>query len=426
MEDQDSNLEFIPDQNSGHFKKNSYKKEFWPGYILHTALTVVLTATFVITALWLTGYVTLPDAVSFGDGGHNRMSVRKLQQVWNSLRHDYYTEPDQDKMLEYAAAGIAASVGDPYTVYYTKEEMVLFNERAEGSFHGIGVQVKRLENGRLEIVDIISGSPAEEAGAMTGDQIVSVDGTDVDDIADEDAVISMIKGQENTTVKVGFYRPSTDSVVVLDIERRVIKTENVKSHMISGDIGYIQIIMFDNEASEYFNTHLDKLLEGGAKSLIIDVRNNPGGNYDGVVKIADRLIGEGVIVYTEDRQGEREYRHSNPEKIDIPIRVLINGNSASASEILAGAVKDNNAGLLVGSKTFGKGLVQAIVTLVDGSGLKYTRSRYYTPNGICIQGDGIEPDIAAELPQELLGTDISGIPVERDTQLQKAIESLAG
>jgi carboxyl-terminal processing protease len=372
----------------------------------------------------MAGFITFPNAVSFGSAGNNRASVNKLQQVWNSLRYDFYIEPDQNKMLEYAAAGMTAAVGDPYTVYYTKDEMTLFNERAEGSFHGIGVYVKRLESGRLQIAEIISGSPAEEAGVMIGDEIVSVDGVNVEEFADEDAVISTIKGEENTTVKIGFYRASENGVVLLDIVRRVVKTENIKSHMINDGIGYIQIIMFDNEASKYFNTHLDKLLEGGAKSLIIDVRNNPGGNFDGVVKIIDRIMGEGVIVYTEDRQGEREYRRSDPDKLDIPIRVLINENSASASEILAGAVKDNNSGLLVGGRTYGKGLVQAVITLTDGSGLKYTRSRYFTPNGVCIQGEGIEPDIFVELPLELVGMDISKIPLKQDTQLQKAIESL--
>ncbi|MDR1062308.1 MAG: S41 family peptidase [Clostridiales bacterium] len=389
------------------------------------ALTALLTALAVVALLRFFGALSFSDAVFFAGGAHSPASVSKLQEVWDYISLDYYEQPDEDRMLESAAAAVAASVGDPYTVYYTKEEMQSFNERSAGAFYGIGVSVAPAPSGRLAVVEVADGSPAQEAGVLPGDEIVSVDGRGVEEIGDEQTVVALIKGEKGAHVRVGFYRPADDAVLEFDMSRYEVRTQNIASKILDGGIGYIRIAMFDNSAGQYFGENLSGLLEGGIGGLIIDLRDNPGGSYDGTVEITDRLIGEGVIVYTEDRNGEREYRRSGAGSLDMPLALLINSNSASASEIMAGAVKAHGAGALVGQRTFGKGLVQSVVTLEDGSGLKYTRSRYFTPDGVCIQGEGIEPDIAVPLPDDYAGMAADDIPEGGDAQLRAAIDEVA-
>ena len=393
------------------------------GFIPYILLTALITACTLIVLLSYFGLLSFANTVEFSNGRHDPKSVEKLQQVWNAISQDFYQPVDEDKMLEDAAAAIAASVDDVYTTYFSKKEMEAFSERTSGSFQGIGVFVSVEENGRLIIRSMTEDSPAREAGVMVDDEIVSVAGVNVEEIGDEDKIISLIKGEENTKVAIGFFRPHANEVIELEITRRKIKTENILSKIIDNDIGYIQILMFDNEAEDYFEQHLNKLIDSDVKGLIIDLRDNPGGNYEETTKIVDRLIGEGVIVYTEDRNGKREYKNSDAKKIDLPLRVLVNGDSASASEILAGALKDHQAGMLIGTRTFGKGLVQVVQQLRDGSGLKYTRARYFTPNGVCIQGEGIEPDFVVEMPEEYKTWTIADIPMEQDLQLQAALSS---
>ena len=374
-----------------------------------SVLTALFTAVSVIAVLYFSGLLSAAGAVNFRGDGHAIASVQKLQQVWDYLSTDFYEPVDGDRMIEYAAAGMAASLGDAYTMYYTKAEMKAFSERSAGIYYGIGVYVAPGDNGRLRVTGVFDGSPAEEAGVLVDDEIMSVDGVDVSEIADSDKVVALIKGEAGASVLIGFYRPSEGRVVELSVERREIKTDNIFSRLIYTDagmpVGYIQIVMFDGSASEYFNRHLDTLLKSDIAALVIDLRDNAGGDFNETVKIADRLIGEGVIVYTEDRAGHREYRNSDADALNLPIRVLINAGSASASEILAGAIKDSGAGRLVGTVTFGKGLVQNVIELKDGAGLKYTRSRYFTPSGVCIQGTGIEPDIRIEPQPAPLGSE---------------------
>jgi carboxyl-terminal processing protease len=375
-------------------------------------LTAVFTAVALIVLLRVFGLLSINSTVDFRGNRRTVASVQKLQQVWDALTQDYYESADEDKMIESAAAAMAQSLGDVYTVYYTKEEMREFTEQSAGKFYGIGIYIQPGENGRLRVTGFLDGSPALEAGVQVDDVIVSVDGADVRDISDSNKIINMIKGESGVSVSIGFYRPSEDREIVIPIIRREIKTENIFSSVLytSGagregiPVGYIYIKMFDGSASEYFNKHLNSLLDSGIAALIVDLRGNPGGDYNETVKIADRLLGDCVIVYTEDHAGRREYSKSDAAALNMPIRVLVDGGSASASEILAGALKDNGAGVLIGTKTFGKGLVQAVLVLKDGSGLKYTRSRYFTPSGVCIDGAGIEPDIYVEYSGTESGT----------------------
>ena len=360
-----------------------------------------------------------PKKVSFDN-------IKKFNDVRNILNKEYYQGTDENKMLEGAISGMTDSLGDPYTVYFTKDQMKLFSEKTGGSYVGIGASMSMDNDGLLTIVEPFDDSPAKAAGMLQGDKIIKVDDKDVTAIRDENMVISMIKGVENTKVKVTVFRPSDGKSIDFDMVRKTIKIVNIKSEVLPGDIGYIKIVMFDSDIATYFQDNLNKLLAQHIKGLIIDLRDDPGGAYDQVVAIADRLLPEGTIVYTEDKNGAKKVEKSDKKELGLPMAVLVNGNSASASEILAGAIKDFKKGTLVGTKTFGKGIVQAVIPLSDGSGIKVTMARYFTPSGVCIQGKGIMPDVEVSLDEKYSTSPVSQIPREDDVQLKKAVEVVQG
>lgn len=353
-------------------------------------------------------------------------NVVKFNRVMDILKKDFYQKVDVNKMLEGAIYGLAESLGDPYTVYFDKKQMEAFLEKSRGSYVGIGVTVNVDDDGLLTVIEPAKGSPAMEAGILQGDKIVKVDGKDVTSVSDENMIISMIKGKENTRVNITVYRPSEDRYVQFNIKRKRIRASNIKSEILSGNIGYIKIAMFDSEIARYFRNDLSNMLKNGIEGLIIDLRDNPGGSFEQVVEIADSLLPAGTIVYTEDRDGRKEYRYSDKAYVDLPLAILINSNSASASEILAGSVRDHGRGILVGTRTFGKGLVQELKLLGDGSGLKVTISRYFTPSGTCIHGTGIEPDIEVGVFDDYRNHPVSHIPRSRDNQLRTAVKALLG
>ncbi len=387
---------------------------------------VVITACLTVMTLHSLNSIKNRYVISFDADEISYENIRKFNQVRNILKKDYYLEVDENQLIEGAVAGLAESLNDPYTVYFDKDRMKSFLEKSEGSYVGIGVTVNVDEKGLLTVIEPGEDSPAAEAGMKKGDKIVKVGDTDVTAISDENMVISMIKGTENTKVKITVYRPDEDIYRQFEITRRRIKASNIKSEIIEGDIGYIKLVMFDNEIANYFKGHLNKLIQNGIHGLVIDLRDNPGGSYEQVVEIADALLPEGTIVYTENREGKREYKNSNKAHFDLPLAILTNGNSASASEILAGAVKDHGRGTLVGTKTFGKGLVQELKILEDNSGIKVTISRYFTPSGVCIHGTGISPDIEVDVMSDYRSLPASQIPRARDIQLQSAIEAVKG
>ena len=353
-------------------------------------------------------------------------NVVKFNRVMGIIKKDFYQKVDVNKMLEGAIYGLAESLGDPYTVYFDKKQMEAFLEKSRGSYVGIGVTVNVDDDGLLTVIEPAKGSPAMEAGILQGDKIVKVDGKDVTSVSDENMIISMIKGKENTHVNITVYRPSEDRYVQFNIKRKRIRASNIKSEILSGNIGYIKIAMFDSEIARYFRNDLSNMLKNGIEGLIIDLRDNPGGSFEQVVEIADSLLPAGTIVYTEDRDGRKEYRYSDKAYVDLPLAILINSNSASASEILAGSVRDHGRGILVGTRTFGKGLVQELKLLGDGSGLKVTISRYFTPSGTCIHGTGIEPDIEVGVFDDYRNHPVSHIPRSRDIQLRTAVKALLG
>lgn len=391
--------------------------------VLRSVFFTVVILFFVVTGtLYCVNYVQDGYKITFKRDEVNYENVKKVNDIINILGSSYYEKVDKNKLLEGAAAGIAAALNDPYTVYFTKDEMKNFNEQTEGNYVGVGFTVTMDTDGILKVVDEYDDSPAKKAGILPGDKIIRVDDKDVTTINDTDAIISMIKGEENTNVKITVYRPSERKNLDFNITRKRIEIKNIESEIVENNIGYIRIITFDEDISNDFNNCLNALMEKGIKSLIIDVRDNPGGSYDQVVKIADTLLPEGLIVYMEDRYGNREEEYSDANQLDMPIAVLINENSASASEILAGALKDHNKAVLVGVKTYGKGLVQSLYEFPDGSGLKYTVAKYYTPSDVCIQGIGIEPNYEVKPLEKYQGLPASEIPREDDVQLQKAID----
>jgi carboxyl-terminal processing protease len=347
---------------------------------------------------------------------------RKLETIDALIENYYIGKVDKKKMEEGIYKGFVSGVGDVYTTYYTKEEMDDFKETSSGVYAGIGVQmtVDRTDN-TISVIQVFKGSPAEAAGILPQDKIIKAAGKSVTG-DDFEEVPKLIKGTPGTKVSVSIFRPSENKTYTFDLVRNNVTFPTVEYKLIDSDIGYIRITQFEEKTYDQFKEALDFIQEKNAKSLIIDVRNNSGGILSITNKIVDELIPEGVIVSTKDKIGNVETVRADKEYIDIPLVLLVNENSASASEILAGALKDHNRAKLVGETTFGKGLVQSVVPFEDGSGIKITTAQYYTPKDVCIQGIGIDPDYRVSLDPELLIR--SSISEQEDAQLQKAIELL--
>lgn len=396
-------------------------------FSLRQVIIIALFASILTTSVFIAGsagwrYLHPKYVVNFDPTSVKHENVNKFSQVRDILKQDYYKKVDENILVEGAVSGLADSLQDPYTVYFNKDQMSSFMEKSQGSYVGIGVSVNTDSNGILTIVEPFENSPAKLAGLKQGDKIIKVDDKDVTALKDESMIISMIKGTENTKVRLTVYRSSEDRTLSFDVTRKRIKTSNIKSEILTGNIGYIKLVMFDSEIAGYFERDLDNMLSKGIKGLIIDLRDNPGGSYEQVVAIADRLLPEGLIVYTEDRNQKKQEKKSDKRELGLPLALLINGNSASASEILAGAVKDHKYGTLIGTKSFGKGLVQELRTLSDGSGIKVTISRYFTPSGVCIQGIGIKPDMDIDSAEEYTNLPVSQIPRNKDVQFKTAVE----
>lgn len=354
----------------------------------------------------------------------SRENIINFNQVKSMLMKTFYQEVDEDKLLEGAIRGMAESMEDPYTVYYTPEQMRDFKEKAEGTYVGIGVTVFMDEDEILTVSETFAGSPAKAAGMRNGDKIVKVDGEDVTAVKDSELIVQKIRGVPETHVEVVVYRPEINDYITFDIVRQLINMIYIESEMLENNIGYVQLKLFDEDIAMDFANHVNTLIRGGARGLIIDLRNNPGGDYGQVVRMADMLVPSGLIVYTEDRSGHREEERSDANEIKMPMTVLINEYSASASEILSAAIKDYKKGTLIGKTTFGKGLVQQVIELEGGAGLKVTISRYYTPSGVCIHGIGVTPDIEVVNDEKYQYYSVEDIPEGEDKQLARAIEEI--
>ena len=352
-------------------------------------------------------------------------NIQAFNRVKNLLDRNYYEPVDFNEALSMATKGLSYGLGDPYTTYYTPEEMKQFLESTSGNYVGVGVSVHMDENYLLTVADVFAGSPAKESGIKKNDKIVKVDNEDVTPIKDADLIVKKIRGVPGTKVRITVFRPELKDYIDFELERREINISYISSQMLENNIGYIYIKQFDDDIAKDFDQHLNSLIAQGAKGLVIDLRDDPGGDYGQVIKIADRIVPKGLIVYTEDRNNRKSEEYSDARELNMPLSVIINGYSASASEILAACIQDYGKGVLVGTKSFGKGLVQAVdVNFPNGGGFKYTISRYFTPSGKCIHGEGVMPDVEVELDEKYKSTSIEDIPHEKDPQLKIAVEEV--
>lgn len=351
-------------------------------------------------------------------------AVDKKLAFLQKLIDNYYLDDTKDVSFEDGIyKGFIASLGDPYSTYYTADEYSALMESSSGVYCGIGAVVSQdAKTGVITIVKPYKGSPAFKAGIKPGDVIYKVNGEDVtgSDLAE---VVSHMKGNQGTTVDVTVVREDEPEPLKLTITRQKIEVPTIEYQMLDNKIGYIIISEFDEVTVEQFIAGVDKLESEGMKGLIVDVRNNPGGLLDSVVKILDRLLPPELIVYTEDKNNKREEEKAvDAKKINVPMAVLINGNSASAAEIFAGTLQDYKTATLIGTTSFGKGIVQKVIPLSDGTAVKLTISKYYTPSGRNIHGTGITPDIEIKLDEAMQKEIV--IPLEKDNQLQEAIQTV--
>lgn len=351
-------------------------------------------------------------------------TVKKIDELMSYIDLYYNDDYDEEDIRNAIYAGTLEGLGDPYSVYYTADEYKDMQINTSGNYYGIGAALSQdAKTKEVTISKVYEGTPAEEAGLKDGDQIIKVNDTESTS-KELSALVQEIRGEEGTTVHLQVYRASNNKTFEIDVERKNVELPSITSKMLDGGIGYIQISEFQSKTDEQFKSALADLKKQGMKSLIVDVRSNPGGLINAASNILDQILPEGTVVYTEDKYGKREDYTSDSNCLDCPIAVLVNENSASASEIFAGAIKDYNYGTLIGTKTFGKGIVQTVFPLEDGDAVKITTAKYYTPKGNYIHGVGIEPDI--ELTYKYSGPEDEAYDMKYDNQVQKAIEVLNG
>ena len=393
-------------------------------------MLVVLTAflTFIFTTIYITkkyklseGDQTISSLFSASSSSDDKLT-KSLKNIKSILKKYYLNDIDEDKAIDGAIEGYVSSLGDQYTEYIPKDEMEDYTQNLMGNYVGIGIYMSQnTKDNTIVVLTPIKYSPAEEAGILPGDIIKKIN--DVEYTGENmTAAANNIKGAEGTKVKLEIQRGQ--EIKTFEITRKKITTNPVIAEKLDNNIGYLEVTSFDENTAENFKSKYEELKAQGIDSLIIDLRNNGGGLVEEALKIADYIVPKGKeLLVTVDKDGKEKVEKSKEDVlIDMPIVVLVNKNSASSSEILAGALKDLNEATIVGTTTYGKGVIQQFLTLRDGSGLKVTVEEYYTPNRTKINGVGIEPNEKIELPETITNP----LTVERkdDTQLQKAIELL--
>ena len=398
-------------------RNGSGRSGFLPGVFV--GILVAIIAVGILFALRGGG------ASSTGGSGHaangqavDDATVNKLKVLEQYIDYYYYKadEVKDDQIRDGVYKGLLDSLGDVYTCYFTPEEFQSIKQQTEGVYYGIGAYVsKDVESGRCVISGVIKGTPAEAGDMMEGDVIYKVDGEDMTGLELEE-VVAHIKGDEGTKVTITLIRNGEE--IESEFTRAQVSTPTVDSEMLEEGIGYLQITEFDEVTTQQFKENLASLKEQGLEGLIIDLRGNPGGNVTTVCAVAEELLPEGLIFYMEDKNGERTEYKCQGADWDTPLVILVNEYSASASEILSGAVKDSGIGKIVGKKTYGKGVVQNLIPLEDGSAIKITIANYYTRGGNDINLKGVEPDVEVDLDTDAYLED------KTDTQLDKALEVL--
>ncbi len=354
---------------------------------------------------------------NISEGTESEFSVKPFEEAIELVSESALDEKSKEELLAAAIDSMLSTLDDEYTEYFTTEEYKKIMESYSGIMSGIGVVVTLNDQEQVVVVLSLDGTPAYRAGIMEGDIIIGVDGVEIKEMALE-KVVTMIKGEEGTKVGLKIYRPLGDKTIELTITRAKFLIPNLVSEVIEEDVGYVWYYTFQDKGAQQLDKEIQKLTGSGAEGIILDLRNNLGGVLSDAVEVCDLFLDEGKIVTVrgrlEDKEVTDEYFAGDGKYTEIPLVVLINGFSASASEVVAGALKDNDRAVLIGEKSFGKGLVQALYELSDGSGVKFTTARYFLPSGLSIEGVGIEPDITVKL--ELDSTE--------DTQLIKAVEEI--
>lgn len=343
-------------------------------------------------------------------------SEEKLSVLKGLIDENYIGDVDEEALEEGIYKGYIQGLEDPYSVYYNEEETKDLYETTEGEYSGIGAVLSQdLESGVITLVQIYEGSPAAKAGLKDNDILTKVGDIEVTGM-DLSEVVTYIKGEKGTDVDLTVLRGEDAEEITVTATRDTVEAQTVKYEMLEGQTGYLSVSEFDSVTYAQYEEVLNELTDQGMTGLIVDLRNNPGGNLNTVCEMLDLVLPKGTIVYTEDKDGKRETATSDDEhQINVPMVVLVNGNSASASEIYAGAIQDYGIGKIVGTQTYGKGVVQQIFDLGDGTSVKLTIAEYFTPNGRNIDGEGITPDVEVEYEAD------ENNP-EADNQLEKALE----
>lgn len=393
-----------------------------------------------VSTLWLLALIAIASAILtmmlVGDqnGGKAHLvseadyqiieRYRRLDEVRTRLSEEYYEPVDDETLVLGAIRGMMDSLDDPYTFYYTTEEMQEAAESSEGVYHGIGVLVQISDKGGLLVARVYENSPAADAGLQAGDLIVAVEDTPItgENAQSMNQAVQLIQGEDGTTVRMTIQRGNEE--LKIEAVRAEVNVSYIQYEILNGNIGYINISQFTGDDVEGFKEAKSAFEATGVEGVIIDLRNNPGGLLDHVVEIADMVLPEGLIVYTEDREGRRIEHSSDAEYWDVPMVVMVNGMSASASELFSAAVQDYDRATIVGTTTYGKGIVQTMITFAeDGAGMQYTVSSYYSPLGRSIHKTGVEPDVVVEL-SENYDRSILDLDVENDNQLATALLEL--
>ena len=398
--------------------KKAKKGGFWKGFFCATILFTVVAAICICIGLFIKVITYSSESGNLVTQSEKVQS--KLAFLEAYIRGYYLDEIDDEQMEDYLYYGLVAGLGDPYAAYYNEEETQSMLDSSSGNYCGIGaVFSQNLITGTITVTRVYEGCPSYEAGLLPEDILYKVGDEEVTG-QDLTNVVTKIKGEEGTEVTLTMIRG--EEYIDFTMKRQMIEVPTIEHEMLADQVGYIMISEFDGVTDEQFIEALEKLQSQGMKSLVIDLRNNGGGSVESVCHIADKLLPEGPIVYTEYKGEEREARNSDSDCVKVPIAVLMNGASASASEILAGALQDYGVAKIIGTQSYGKGIVQSIFDLQDGTALKLTTAKYYTPNGNNIHEIGIMPDVEIDLPEELK-TEVT-LSFEEDVQLQKAIEVL--
>ena len=398
------------------------KKSFALGALFGGSCCLLAVMVFSLVLVF-TGRVSIPVSDSAVEGSRELRSKieRKAKELEKYIDTYFLDEIDGEKMADSVYKGIVDGLGDDYAAYYNKEEYKEIQESTSGVFCGIGAYIAvDPETGIVSIVKPMDKSPAKKAGVRAGDVVFAVDGKEVTGM-EISQVQALVKGEKGTKVTLTIVRDNEKKKV--EVTRDEIEEDTVAYQMLPGKIGYVQVSSFEQVTPEQYKKAIDSLEKKGQKGMIIDLRDNGGGLLDAAVEMLDRILPEGVVVYSKDKDGDtQKFYVEDDDTFDKPLVILVNENSASASEVFSGAIQDEKAGVLAGTRTFGKGIVQSLFDLGDGTGLKMTTAKYYTPKGRNIHGKGLSPDVKAELTEEK--TKLSDGKTEIDSQMKVAYDYL--